>query len=215
MAVVISQGSGGGVAALVDELTDRFAPPAPRGAGRKAERDRGATHLLLTGHAENLFHLIASFRGEPSDRRSHAVRPRSQHDAFGEPPFIEGLALRPFPWHDEQHGERRAAQVTDVTTQPGERFERLAIADDDDLAELAIARAARPAGDLEDVLDDVIGDRLALKRAHGAEAAQEIGELTGRSFDGHQDFSLSHLPFLSWFRKAPTFMLPPVPVRRR
>jgi hypothetical protein len=35
--------------------------------------------------------------------------PCAQHDALGEPPFVERLALGPFSWHQEHHGERRAS----------------------------------------------------------------------------------------------------------
>src|SRR5712691_2633375 len=82
-----------------------------------------------------------------------------------------------------------------------------------------VARTARPAGDLGNVLDDVIRDRLALKVAHRPEAAQVIGELTRRSFHGHRisayQCSGRYWRAVSRFRKAPAFMLPPVPVIRR
>jgi hypothetical protein len=81
--------------------------------------------------------------------------------------------------------------VADIPTEAGERLQRFALADDDDFDELTVARTARPASDLEDILDDVIGDRPALKFPHGPEAAQEIGQLMWRSFDGHPNFSLA------------------------
>ena len=170
-----------------------FREPPPRWAGRIAEGD-GRTEDRLWRDAEEPLRGFPRIRQEPPNRRTNSVRPGRQHDAFGEPAFVEGFALWPLSRHHQQHAERGVAQVADISAKAGERLQRLVLADDDDLAELTIARAARPAADLQDVLDDVVRDRLALKFPHCAEAAQEIGELARRSFDGHPNFSLPAFP---------------------
>ena len=50
------------------------------------------------------------------------MRPGPEHDALGGTPFIEGLALRPLAGRHEQHAERGAAQVADVSAETSKRL---------------------------------------------------------------------------------------------
>src|ERR1700704_2630202 len=147
------------------------------------------------------------------------MRPRAEHDALGESPFIEGLTLRPLTRHHEHDADGGAAQVTHVSPQAGERLQRLGLAHDDDLTELTVACAARPARHLENVLHDRVRHGLALEFANRTEAAQKIGQRLRWSIDGHRFSAYQCLrrecPVLSWFRKTSASMLAPLPRRRR
>src|SRR5438445_436704 len=85
----------------------------------------------------------------------------------------------------------RAPQVARVSAHAGQCLQAVRLVDDDDLGELAITRAARPARHLEDVVHDVIGNRLALEVPNRPEAAQEIGEPSGIRCFGHDRYQPS------------------------
>src|SRR5919204_3261658 len=166
------------VSLLMDELADWFACAAPRRSGWIAHRDH-RSYRPLRWNAENLLRLLPAFIPEPANRCAYPVGMGSEQDALRNSPFVEGFALGPLPGHDEHHRHVGARQVLDVAADPGQLGERLTLSDHHDLRKLSIARTARPASDLQDVLDHVVRDRLRRKLAHSAKAAHEIGQLEG------------------------------------
>src|SRR3989440_7548445 len=145
----------GWVAFFEHEIAERLSLPAPRRSSGISDRNR-RPHHFRTGHAQDVSGFRASFRRKPADRSAEAMAGGGEHDSFGKPAFVEGFAFGPFARHNQDHGQRRATQMAGITAEAGERRQAVALADHDDLSELAIARAAGPARHLEDVLHDVI-----------------------------------------------------------
>src|SRR5919204_930287 len=161
----------------MNDLGERLARSPPEFSGRIAERYR-CPHQLVWRNAQDPFGVLAAALHEPADRTSDAMRRGCEHDPLGEPALIERVAFRPLTREHENHPQRRASQVTKGAMEAGEPLEQFAVAHDHDLGGLPVARTARPASDLEDVLHHVVGNRVWPKLPYGPQAAQEVGELS-------------------------------------
>ena len=174
----------GRVAFFEHEIAERLSLPAPRSSSGISDRNR-RPHHFRTGHAQDVSGFRASFRRKPADRSAEAMGGGGEHDSFGKPAFVEGFAFGPFARHHQDHGQRRTTEVARISAGTGQRLQAIRFADDDDLGELAIARAARPARHLEDVLHDSIRNRLSLELPNRPKAPQEISDLSGICHLGH------------------------------
>src|SRR5579864_4619852 len=76
--------------------------------------------------------------------------------------------------YDDCNADRRCCQVTRVrAVDLRQSPEHVAVADHDELPWLPIARTARPAADLEDVVHHFLGQRVGAKLTHSAQIAQK------------------------------------------
>jgi hypothetical protein len=132
------------------------------------------------------------------------VRVGGEHDPLGEPPLVVGLLLGPLAGHDQDYPERRPGQVPCVALDRGEGAQRVPISDYHDLPGLFVGRAPRPAGHLQDIVNDLLRYRVGSERADGAQGAQKGDPVSCGSFAcGLAHSSLALTPIIPIFTSTP------------
>ncbi len=102
------------------------------------------------------------------------MRPRGEHKLLSNPAFVEpAVRVR----HHQHNRKRGVREVRGVRTARRELTQSCAITDDDQLPGLRVLGRAGPAGNLQYVVQDVVGDRAGRIAPHRARAAQEAREL--------------------------------------
>src|SRR5207249_680650 len=87
-------------------------------------------------------------------------------------------------WHlgtnDDSNSGRGICQMPSIcAVDSGQLAQEVAIADYHEFPWLTVARAARPAGDFQNVVQDWLGQRVRSELAYGAQAAQKCNPRTG------------------------------------
>ena len=109
-----------------------------------------------------------------ADRRADTVRRRREQNALSEPTFVIRIKVWHFRTNDDGDADGRRCQVPgDRTFDSGQPLQHLAVAHDHELPWLAIPCAPGPAGNLENVVQYRLRQRLRAKLAHRAQAAEE------------------------------------------
>src|SRR5207245_1728897 len=155
-------------ALVTDELGQRLAPARRSLRSRVIRGSRAPDHhdlarMPILWDAEDPFRLRLERRlTEPGDATAVAEQLRSGEQALGHATLVIGLAESAPGREHDRDAERRAGRPVDARAQRRDRSEALLVPDHDEVPWLAIPRAARPAGELEEFVNDIVGDRFVL-----------------------------------------------------
>src|SRR5918998_127079 len=188
---------------LVERLAGRAAAPATGRFIRVAQGDGGPQGPPLRD-AEEPLGLGPAAPHKPPDARTDAMGVGRGHDPLAQPPLVVGLLLFPLPGHHGHYAQRGPGQVARVALDPGEGLERLLVPDHDQFPGLLVGGAAREAGDLEHVVNDLLRHGIPAELTQRPEREQEAGAVTGDGLIGHAatlPHPGQHLPGLGRVRR--------------
>src|SRR5439155_11485835 len=155
-------------AVVADELGQRLAPARRSHRARVLRGSRAPDHhdlarMPILWDAEDPFRLRLERRlPEPGDATAVAEQLRSGEQALGHATLVIGLAESAPGREHDRDAERRAGRPVDARAQRRDRSEALLVPDHDEVPWLAIPRAARPAGELEEFVNNIVRDRFVL-----------------------------------------------------